>query len=200
MILMREQAGYGHQIIKSAMQSKVIIGIGYLFNTVHMTEADIRKKSYIHLSELIEYVKSIAWDGAKIAFNMTWVGEPTYKYEEIVYYGGNQLLIYEKIARMTEELILPMKGLDRVSPTGTAIQNARTSEIGILTCDGYHLTTDIGCYIAGMTFLKALTGVDLNNISWAPEGTDNYAKRVAIESANNVVDTPFPITQSKIEK
>ena len=44
-------------------------------------------------------------------------------------FSASQLLIYEKIAKLTKEHILTLRGIDVVSPTGTAIQNARTGGI-----------------------------------------------------------------------
>ncbi len=155
-------------------------------------------ESYAKLAGLVEHVKSLAWQGVKINFNMTWVGEPYYNHPEIVAYGGNQLLIYAKIAEIMQNVIVPMKEIDFVSPTGTAIQNARTSKLKTLSRDGYHLSLDIGRYIAGLAFFKALTGLDIDRITWAPEGVDNTAVKIAIESANNAIKVPFAVTPSEI--
>jgi len=153
-----------------------------------------KPESYQDLPKLIQYVKEMAWPGVKLAFNMTWVGESDHTHREIVSYGGNQLLIYQKIAELTRNLILPMAEIQCVSPTGTAIQNARTAGLGLLTRDGYHLSYDLGRYIAGMTFLKALTGVDIRGLTWAPEGIGEFERKVAIESANQAIAVPFAIT------
>ena len=153
--------------------------------------------SYEKLPWLIDYIKNLAPRKTKIAFNMTWVGESDFPHEEIQYYGGDQLLIYEKIAKLTKEHILTLRGIDVVSPTGTAIQNARTGGIGSLTRDGYHLSLGAGRYIAGMTFLKALTGADTSNIHW-PDNESDDAKKVAIEAVNNAIAEPFRISYSKL--
>lgn len=155
-------------------------------------------ESYANLAGLVEHVKSLAWQSVKINFNMTWVGEPYDTHPEIVAYGGNQLLIYEKIAEIMQNVIVPMKGIDFVSPTGRAIQNARTSKLKTLSRDGYHLSFGIGRYIAGMAFFKALTGLDIDNITWAPEGVYDTAVKIAIESANNAIKIPFAVTPSEI--
>ena len=152
--------------------------------------------SYEKLPWLVNYVKSLAPCKTKIAFNMTWVGEPDFHHEEIQHYNGDQILIYEKIAELTKEHILTMDGIDVVSPTGTAIQNARTGKIGLVTRDGYHLSLDVGRYIAGMTFLKALTGVDISDIPFVSE--DDRVKAVAVEAVNNAFLHPFKITACKL--
>lgn len=152
--------------------------------------------SYKKLPWLITYVKSLAHRKTKIAFNMTWVGESYFPHEEIEYYGGDQLLIYEKIAELTKDHILTLPGIDAVSPTGTAIQNARAGEIGLLTRDGYHLTPDTGRYIAGMTFLKALTGADVSDAACIAE---TRARMIAVEAVNNAIADPFRISSSKLK-
>lgn len=157
-----------------------------------------RIESYDNLAPLIEYVKELAGEDTKIAFNMTWVGEPTRIHHEIQYYDGNQLLIFEKIAELTKNVIANVKGVDMISPTGVAIQNARTSRIPILTRDGFHLSLDVGRYIAALTFLKALTGMDVDKVKWAPEGVGPYEKKVALESVRNAFENSYKITKSEI--
>lgn len=155
--------------------------------------------SYEKLPALIEYVRSLAWSGARIAFNMTWVGEPWHHHHEIVSYGGDQLLIYRKITEITESIVEKTAGLDRVSPTGTAVQNARTTCLkDTLSRDGYHLSLDTGRYIAGLTFLKALTDIPIDGIEWAPDGTDVTARRIAVEAANAAIRTPYSITDLSV--
>ena len=81
---------------------------------------------------------------------------------------------------------------------GKPIQNARTSYLGdTLTRDGYHLSYDIGRYIAGVTFFHAVTGIDIDNLTYAPDGVDDAARKVAIESAINAVKKPYEITNSQ---
>lgn len=154
---------------------------------------------YEPLPALIEYIKKYALADTKIAFNMTWPSEPNFPHKDMIACNGNQRLVYEKIAELTKTHILPICNLDRVCPTGTAIQNARTSRISSLSRDGYHLTLDIGRYTAGLTFLKSLTGADISAVSWAPEGVSEYARQVAVESAINAVENPFSITPSSVE-
>lgn len=149
--------------------------------------------SYEKLPWLIGYIKSLAPETTRIAFNMTWVGEPDHPHEEIRYYGGDQLRIYEMIAKLTEERILPMAGIDAVAPTGTAIQNARSAGFGVLTRDGYHLSLDAGRYIAGMTFLKALTGADCSRVPWI-NGESDPAKAIAEEAVRAALAEPFRVT------
>ncbi|MBR2024542.1 MAG: DUF4886 domain-containing protein, partial [Clostridia bacterium] len=85
-----------------------------------------------------------------------------------------------------------------VIPAGTSIQNVRTSYIGdTLTRDGYHLSYDFGRFIGSLTFVKALTGLSIDNITYMPNGVDANELAVAIECVNNAVKTPFSVTNSQ---
>ncbi|MBQ8431353.1 MAG: DUF4886 domain-containing protein [Clostridia bacterium] len=152
-------------------------------------------ESYEKLPALIEYVKGLAWSGAKIAFNMAWVAEPYSHHHEITSYNGDQMLMYQSLLETTQAAVLPAKGLDVLSPTGTAIQNARTTQlVDKLSRDGFHLSYIHGRYIASLTFLKALTGISIDGIKWAPEGVSEGEKQLSVAAANAAIETPFAIT------
>lgn len=105
----------------------------------------------------------------------------------------------EKLEEVTRDVILGNPKVDLLIPTGTAIENARTSRIGVLTWDGYHLSLDKGRYIAGLAFISTVTGIDAAKIEWTPENVDDYARRVAIESVKNAQKAPLAVTRSVIE-
>lgn len=150
--------------------------------------------SYVNLVNLVNEIKKIANENVKIVFNMTWVGESYHSHPEIRFYKGDQLLIYNKIANLTKNYILPLKEIDYISPTGTAIQNARNKLNKELTRDGYHLSLDLGRYIASLTFFKTITNADINNINWSPS-LINADKKIAILSVNEALSNPFEITK-----
>ncbi len=149
---------------------------------------------YDRLAELVGYIKRVVGDDVKIAFNMTWVGEPYHTHPEIVAFDGDCQKLYDTIASVMKDTVVPTKGIDVVSPTGTAIQNARTALTNDLTRDGYHLSLDVGRYIAGLTFFKALTGEAVDDIGWAPEGVDAATAAVCKAAATAAVNTPFAVT------
>ena len=150
---------------------------------------------YEKLPALIDEVKSVS-PNAKIAFNLTWLGEHTHRHHEIVSYGGNMALMREKLVETTKAMVCDEPRVDLLIPTGTAIENARTSHIGLLTRDCYHLSVDKGRFIAALTLISTLSGIDAANICWTPEGVDEYAKNVAIESVKNAQKAPLSITDS----
>ncbi|MBR2988994.1 MAG: DUF4886 domain-containing protein, partial [Clostridia bacterium] len=113
---------------------------------------------YEKLNPLIDLVNEWAKYPHKIAFNLTWLGESTYQHHEIISYGGNTALMREKLVEVTKEVVVGNEKIDLLIPTGTAIENARTSNIGVLTRDCYHLSMDKGRFIAGLTLVSTVTG------------------------------------------
>ena len=154
---------------------------------------------YERLTPLIEYVKERVPAHTKIAFNLTWMGEATHQHHEIVSYHGDTAEMRRRLIEVTRATVAVNPLVDLLIPTGTAIENARTSRIGLLTRDCYHLSMDKGRFIAGLTFLAAITGLSIDNISSAPVGgVDEYALAVAIESVKNALKSPFEITPSAL--
>ncbi len=154
-------------------------------------------ETYQKLPQLIDYVTKNTKGKAKRFWNMTWAYKQTYNsFAYIEYYGANQATMYENIIKCAKKVAEEYKGILELVPTGTAIQNARTSEVGDnLTRDGFHLSYDFGRYIAALTWAIKLTGKDISNIQFAPDGVDEFRKRIAIRSAIAAVKEPFKITK-----
>lgn len=148
---------------------------------------------YEKLSPLIAEVKR-AQPRAKIGFNLTWMGESNYNHHEIVSYGGDVKLMREKLIEVTKAVLSANTEIDLLIPTGTAVENARSSKTGLWTRDGYHLSLDRGRYVAALTLICALSGIDPEAVSWQPDGVDEYSKRVVIEAVRAALNSPFEIT------
>lgn len=153
-------------------------------------------KSYEKLPALIEYVRGKVSPKTEIAFNMAWVMDSNSTHPEIRSYEGNQSLMYEKLVHVTKHVVKPTKGLDVISPVGTAVQNARISEkLGNLCRDGFHLSYTKGRYIAAMTFICALTKKNPKDVYFIPEGVDNEDKAIIKECVANAIKSPFNTTK-----
>ena len=153
---------------------------------------------YEKLTPLIDGIREIAKSDVKIIFNLTWLGESTRQHHEIISYKGDMKLMREKLVEVTKAVVVPNPQIDMLVPTGTAIENARTSRIGLLTRDCYHLSVDKGRFIAGLAFISTVTGIDADKVSWLPENVDAYARAVAVESVKNAQKFPFDITPSAL--
>lgn len=165
----------------------------------HGTKGESRYTSlecYDKLGALVEYLKALAPSHTRIAFNLTWLGESTRQHHEIISYRGDMSTMRRRLEEVTREVMAKNPAIDLLVPTGTAIENARTSRIGLLTRDCYHLSMDKGRFIAGLAFISTVTGLDAASIDWAPDGVDEYAVRVAIESVKNAQAAPLCVTKS----
>ena len=149
-----------------------------------------KPESYDDLAALVAYVKERT--KAKVAFNMAWAMDPESTHKEMVSYGGDQKTMYANMTKITRELVSPL--VDVVSPTGTAIQNARQVVDKKLTRDNFHLSLDLGRYIAGLTYGKALCGWDIRQVTWRPEGVTQEEAEKARWAAISAVNNPYSVT------
>lgn len=163
-----------------------------------------------YIDELMPYVKeNITNPNAKFIWNMLWAYQQDSD-DEIAFpkFDRDQMKMYEANISTTKEKIVPRTDFHAIIPSGTAIQNARTSFMGdTLTRDGMHLNT-MGRAIAAYTVLatltkQELTQVNLTDIPKASAGdTDALTltdadKSVIIEAVNNAMANPYSVTQSK---
>ncbi len=155
-------------------------------------------ESYRDLADLVSRVKAIAGEQTKIAYNMTWVGEPSCNRVEMVRFHRDQVRYFGAICEITQRLVVPVCGIDLVCPTGMAIQNARSTALSSrLHRDGFHLSPDVGRYLAGVTFLCALSGVSPDEITWMPEGVTEEDRFLVWKAAKSALENPFHITEIK---
>ena len=149
-----------------------------------------KAESYEDLPRLVQLVREQA-PQAKIAFNMTWVGDQNKPVSEMPEYCERLDDLYRDIAVLTRDLVTPM--VDKVLPTGTAIQNFRIHHDGPMCRDGYHLDKGLARYIAGLSFLKALTGWDISGIRWMPEGMTPEQRTQAVAAVEKAMAEPFDV-------
>ncbi len=152
-------------------------------------------ESYTLLPALAAYIRANTRPDMPLAYNLTWVGEADSTRPELAEIGGDQLLLLARISEITRTHVASLVPFCCIAPMGTAVQNARSHPaMPRLTRDGYHLSKDLGRYIAGLAFFGALTGVDITTVNWAPEGVDDAARAIAIEAARLALASPFAVT------
>ena len=152
--------------------------------------------SYDVLDDFVLRIKRLA-PNAKIVWNMTWAYEDDAELKSFQRYNNNQMIMYEAIAYCMKTKIDNTSNIDMVIPTGTVVQNVRTSYIeSPLTRDGYHLSLVYGRYLAGLTFAKYLTGYSIDFIQFKPKSLKLYKKNIAIEAINATVESPYNVTVS----
>ena len=160
------------------------------------------------LSLMIGYVKALASvDSVRLGFHQTWAYSQDSDHRGFALYDRNQYLMYANIVAAVEEAVHEHKDdLSFYIPSGTAIQNARTSSLvgsGVgegqpvnreLTRDGYHLNYTLGRYIAACTWLEALTGVNPEGLNYRPKGVTQEQAAIAQRAAHAAVLVPMAVT------
>ena len=151
-----------------------------------------------HLASLVMLVREHC-PSARLAWHMTWAYQSNTVNSVFGQYKNDQMTMYEAITDAVQTTVMPTGYFTRLIPTGTAIQNLRTSFVGDnLTRDGYHLSYDKGRYVAALTYAKALTNCDLTDITYTPSYMKFTKSELAVmkESASNACRKPYEVTPS----
>ncbi len=140
----------------------------------------------------------------KIYWHMTWAYAATSSHSGFSNYNKDQATMYNAIVNTVTDTVLAIDGIDGVIPSGTAIQNLRTSYVGDnLTRDGYHMNNN-GRYTAALTWFATLTGLPTDVVGytmpeeyWKLSQTDEVEPNIkAIRQAvNAAVKTPYTVTE-----
>lgn len=151
-------------------------------------------ESYVLLPELVGFVRARIPEDAVIMFHQTWAYSEDSSHKAYVNYDRDQMKMYNAIVE-TVAAEVPKAGIGLVIPSGTAIQNARTSYLGTdLTRDGYHLSRPHGRYIASCTWLEAVFGINPVGNAYCPEGMTAKECRTAQKAAHKAVKRPSGIS------
>ena len=158
-----------------------------------------------NLSYLIDYVKGklTATDNrnsnasTKLAWHMTWAYQQDCTHSAFKSYNNDQMTMYNGILSATKNKICTNDAFDIMIPSGTAVQNARSSLFGdTLTRDGYHMSTYVGRYLTTLMFLKSTAKLTVDHISYMPGDMTPEEKLIVIEAVKNAYEVPFAVTPS----
>ena len=128
---------------------------------------------------------------------MTWAYQKDCTHSSFPNYNSDQMTMYNSIISVTQKKIAANANFALIIPSGTAVQNSRTSLLGdTITRDGYHMSYDYGRYLTGLMFIKTITGLSVDHITFVPSGVSELQRNIAVESVNNAADTPFAVTES----
>ncbi|MBQ2730497.1 MAG: DUF4886 domain-containing protein [Clostridia bacterium] len=151
-----------------------------------------------HLEKLVQFVEEnrTVKDGLTV-WHMTWSYQQNANHDKFSLYNSDQMTMYNAICSTTQSEILTNDAFDLVVPSGTAIQNMRTSSIGdTLTADGYHLNAK-ACVIAGYAYYVTLKGEPVDSIHYHPasyEFSEEYLGAMK-DAVNATLEKPFEVTQ-----
>lgn len=172
-----------------------------------ITMQQVSGKSGLHktytpyLDGLVEYVNGKKTNpDCVFAWNMTWAYQQDSTHGDFANYRNDQTKMYESIVSTVERVIVKSGDFPIILTPGTAVQNVRTSYIGdTLTRDGYHLSYDLGRYIAAYTWFRVLSGKPLEELKYT-HGFDEGTLAIVLEAVNAAAEKPFEVSASKYTK
>ena len=152
------------------------------------------------LQNLVNYVNTYKTNpDGELGWHMTWAYQSNSTHKAFKHYDNDQLTMYGAIVDAVQREVVPKDAFDIIIPTGTAIQNVRTSYIGdTLTRDGYHLSLNLGRYIGGLTWFHSITGWPIDDITYVPNPSKIPEEYLPIikEAVKAAVENPFTVTVS----
>ena len=155
-----------------------------------------------HLAKLLEGVRALC-PYSKFVWHMTWAYQQNSTHSDFSKYDKDQMKMYDAIVSTVKSTILPTEAFETIVPSGTVMQNIRTSFIGdTVTRDGYHLNYSVGRYAAALIWAKQIAGVDVDTVTWTPEGqfyTTGQLNAIK-EAVNNAFEKPFEVTESTFKE
>ena len=164
--------------------------------TVQQASPDSGKpETYENLQNIVNWVKQNKTNSdAKVLWHMTWAYQQDSTHDGFASYDKDQMTMYNAIVNTVKNTVVNVDGIDGIIPSGTAIQNLRTSGLGdTLTADGYHLKDTYGDYTAALTWFRAITGESLDLVTYWPESVVDY-KADIMQAAARAVYAPYEVS------
>lgn len=148
-----------------------------------------------YLPKLVEYAEALTTNpDVKFVLHQTWAYAKDSNHDGFANYDKDQMKMYNAIldAVWTAK---DMAQIDMVIPSGTAIQNGRTTYIGDkFTRDGYHLSLSTGRFLAASTWYETIFG-NIQNNTFVPSNFSEYDTKLVKASASEAVKEPKAVTE-----
>lgn len=152
----------------------------------HYQESDINNLYYL--------IKQNSNHRPKFVWHMTWAYQSDSDHYAFAYYDYDQIKMYNSIVSCTKERIVNNEYNPLIIPSGTTIQNMRTSILGDhLTRDGYHLELTYARYAAALTWASVITNLSIDNIPNINIINDDELA-ICKKAVNDAKNHPFEIT------
>ena len=187
--------------------SKITLGINSEGDEVTLSSP---QTEYEAMGEITDWIKANATNAdVKIDYHMIWAFSEGCNLWSYTYHDYDQMTMYENIVEQTQKEVQNHEDINRVIPSATAIQNARSSFMGDTFNmpdasqggnDGYHLN-DYGDYVAALTWYCHYSGDNAQIMAgYLGDGsvlnlTIEEFNAIA-EAVNNATDIPYAVTES----
>lgn len=152
-----------------------------------------------YLADLLQFIlDNVRGDEPKLLFHQTWAYDSSSSHGHFKKYDNDQMTMYHAIVEAVQNAVNDNPRIYKVIPTGTAIQNARTSYLGdSFNRDGSHLEKTYGRYTAACTWYEIISGKSVVGNAYAPSTIDEKEKAVAQNAAHYAAKKPFKVTNMK---
>ena len=160
--------------------------------------------TYTHLPDMIDYVEGLATNpDMKIVLHQTWAYQSGSTHADFPDYDSDQMTMYNAIMQAVQQAVSDNPEIELVIPSGTAVQNGRTSYIGDAFCrDGYHLNVDYGRFTAACAWFEAIASdyesfagnSDVTANAYKPEAVSDYYAEIAKAAAHAAAQEPYSVT------
>jgi beta-glucosidase len=146
-----------------------------------------------YLQDLVDYIKRLA-PSATLMWHQTWAYSQSSTHGEFPKYNNDQMTMYNAIVKAARQTVNDY-GFSILIPSGTAIQNARTTFLGDnMNRDGYHLDLKVGRYTAACTWFEAIFGTSVVGNKYVPHGVSPAQALASQEAAHAAVYSPDSVT------
>lgn len=146
-----------------------------------------------YLQALMAFVRRRVPASAKFMWHQTWSYSADATHREFPRYGCDQMTMYKAIVKASRQAVKAHK-IPIVIPSGTAIQNARASEMGdVFNRDGYHLEKTFGRYTAACTWFEAISGKSVVGNSYYPDTITAETAAICQKAAHAACKHPWRV-------
>lgn len=148
------------------------------------------------LPALARYVRAQSGNKkVKLILHQTWAYAKNYNTTDFERYGKDQLGMHAAIADAYTRAAA-LVSADFVVPSGTAVQNGRTSYLGdSYNRDGTHLELTYGRYTAACAWFEKIFGISVVGNTYKPAGLHAYNAEIAQQAAHAAVLKPNQVTE-----
>lgn len=153
--------------------------------------------TYSNFEEIADFISNYK-PNSRLVWHLTWSYQHNDTHEIFKKFDRDPVKMYNAIISTYKAKVEPYKNITGVTPSGTAVQNLRSSYIGdTITRDGFHMSYNYGRYIVGLTWFAALTGGDVDSITWLPSEYPELVNDLPVirQSVKDAINTPLAITQ-----
>lgn len=147
-----------------------------------------------YLQALMAFVRRRVPATAVFMWHQTWAYSADSEHREFPRYGRDQMQMYQAILGASRKAV-SSHSFPILIPSGTAIQNARTSSLGdSLNRDGFHLEKTYGRYTAACTWFEAISGISVIGNNYHPDTITDDIATICQAAAHNACLEPYKVT------